>query len=200
MKSAYVALGLAVLATGLAAAGQEGIPRRAHVDDILGKPKLSRLTAAQKSKLIGRDLGVTGSISGAPVVLLSPRTMIVSNRASMLFNACGLYWPAADAAYFEKKEGVSPSIQFRIFVDGPVKHVIVSAGMRTDLSKARTWELTFRKGTGGTAQKTTVQSSGDRALASAVFKPAGQSWYEGTLTPGSDGAFCLDFLEFTLVR
>lgn len=178
---------------------QDDVLQNATLKQLLAKPKAIKLTQTQRRNLVPRSAG--GFANTSQIVTLSPRTMVIPNRASMLVHLCGLFWPAADAAYFDRQEGYRPEIQYRIKVDAGVKFVIVSTGIRTDGMGEKNWNITFRRqNASGATQSHKTKTATSTALASVVFAPSAAGWYEGRLTPESDGPFCLDFLEFTLVR
>lgn len=166
---------------------------------VLAKPRAVKLTPIQRRAMVTRSGGSFGASS--PIHTLTPRTMVLANRASMLMHLCVLFWPAADAAFFERNGNFQPQIDFRIKVDPGVKYVIVSAGFRSDGEGQRTWKMNFRRMNSGAGSQTQdVLTSGATALASAVLKPTASGWWEGKINPQNDGAFCLDFLEFTMVK
>lgn len=192
------AVTLTAILTGFSSA-QDDLVQNPMLKAVMEKRKPSRLTVSQRTAMVRRMGGSYGQ--GSQTYTLSPRTMILSNRASMLMHQCQLFWPAADSAYFYKEGNYSPLIAFRIKVDPGTNHVIVSAGLRTDGMDERTWDFNLRMAnTGQNSMNQQTKTGVASAVASVVFRPTGSGWYEGRMSTPSEGAFCLDFLELTLVR
>lgn len=197
--SAYLFAALLVSIFASICGAQDDIVHSKILKAVMTKPRVVKLTTNQRAALVKRS--GDGFASSSQVVTLSPKTMIISNRASMLMHFCTLFWPAVDSAYFEKSATVSPQVDYRIKVDPGVKFVIITAGVRTDGMGMKTWDFNFRRAnTGQNSTNQQAKTGGANQPASVVFTPAASGWWEGKLTTPSEGAFALDYLEFTLVR